>query len=36
VDAVAKGDPDGAEGAIRDHLAHVVQALRDQRPATVG
>jgi DNA-binding GntR family transcriptional regulator len=36
VDAIAKGDPDGAEGAIRDHLAHVVQALRDQRPATVG
>jgi DNA-binding GntR family transcriptional regulator len=36
VDAVAKGDPDGAEGAVRDHLARVVQALRDQRPATVG
>jgi DNA-binding GntR family transcriptional regulator len=36
VDAVAKGDPDGAERAIRDHLAHVVQALRDQRPATAG
>jgi DNA-binding GntR family transcriptional regulator len=36
VDAVAKGDPDAAEKAVRDHLAHVVEALREQRPATVG
>ncbi|HEY7691775.1 MAG TPA: GntR family transcriptional regulator [Gaiellaceae bacterium] len=36
VEAVAKGDPDAAEQAVRDHLAHVVQALRAQSPATVG
>jgi DNA-binding GntR family transcriptional regulator len=36
IDAVAKGDPDAAEKAARDHIAHVVAALRDQRlPATV-
>jgi DNA-binding GntR family transcriptional regulator len=36
VEAVAKGDPDAAEKAVRDHLAHVVQSLRAQRPtATV-
>ena len=34
VDAVAKGDADAAESAVRDHLAHVVQALRAQSPAT--
>ncbi len=34
VEAVAKGDPDAAEKAVRDHLAHVVQALRTQRPTT--
>jgi DNA-binding GntR family transcriptional regulator len=32
VEAVATGDPDAAEGAVRDHLAHVVQALRTQPP----
>ena len=32
VDAVAKGDPDAAEQAIRAHLAHVVQSLRRGRP----
>ena len=28
VDAVAAGDPDGAEGAMRTHLSHVAEALR--------
>ena len=32
VDAVADGDADAAEQAIRDHLAHVVEALRAPRP----
>jgi len=32
VDAVAKRDPDAAERAMRDHIAHVVEALRAQRP----
>jgi DNA-binding GntR family transcriptional regulator len=30
VDAVAKGDSDAAEQAVRDHLTHVVEALRAQ------
>jgi DNA-binding GntR family transcriptional regulator len=34
VDAIADGDPDAAEQAVRDHLAHVVEALRDGRLAT--
>ena len=34
VDAVAKGDQDAAERAIRRHLSHVVEALRGQRPPT--
>jgi DNA-binding GntR family transcriptional regulator len=34
VDAVAKRDPDAAEQAVRDHLAHVVEALRAQRWST--
>jgi DNA-binding GntR family transcriptional regulator len=34
VDAVANGDSDAAELAVRDHLMHVVQALRDERLAT--
>jgi DNA-binding GntR family transcriptional regulator len=35
VDAVAEGDPDAAESAVRDHLANVVEALRAQvLPAT--
>ncbi|HEY1370414.1 MAG TPA: GntR family transcriptional regulator [Gaiellaceae bacterium] len=33
VAAVAKGDPDAAEQAVRDHLAHVVAALRAQHAA---
>ena len=33
VDAVADGDSDAAEQAVRDHLAHVVEALRDGRLA---
>ncbi|HEY7397059.1 MAG TPA: GntR family transcriptional regulator [Gaiellaceae bacterium] len=32
VDAIATGDPDAAEQAVRDHLAHVVDALRAQPP----
>jgi DNA-binding GntR family transcriptional regulator len=28
VDAVAAGDPDGAEKAMRRHLSHVAEALR--------
>jgi DNA-binding GntR family transcriptional regulator len=36
VDAVAKGDSDAAEQAVRDHLAHVVEALRAQRPPTAS
>ena len=35
VDAVAGGDSDAAEQAVRDHLAHVVEALRFQHRATV-
>jgi DNA-binding GntR family transcriptional regulator len=34
VDAVAAGDSDAAEQAVRDHLAHVVEALRDGRLVT--
>jgi len=30
VDAVAAGDPDGAEAAMRTHLSHVADALRGQ------
>jgi DNA-binding GntR family transcriptional regulator len=32
VAAVAKGDPDAAEQAVRDHLSHVVDALRARTP----
>jgi DNA-binding GntR family transcriptional regulator len=32
VAAVAKGDPDAAEQAVRDHLSHVVDALRARNP----
>ena len=32
VDAVAAGDPDAAEQAVREHLAHVVEAMRARRP----
>src|SRR6476620_1783774 len=32
VDAVAGGDPDAAEQAVREHLAHVAEALRARRP----
>jgi DNA-binding GntR family transcriptional regulator len=32
VDAIAAGDPDAAEQAVREHLAHVVEALRARRP----
>ncbi|MGH2856623.1 MAG: GntR family transcriptional regulator [Solirubrobacteraceae bacterium] len=32
VDAVAAGDPDGAEAALRRHLANVADALRRQEP----
>jgi DNA-binding GntR family transcriptional regulator len=35
VDAVARGDVDAAEQAVRDHLAHVVEALRSASRATV-
>jgi DNA-binding GntR family transcriptional regulator len=35
VDAVARGDADGAEQALREHLAHVVEALRSASRATV-
>jgi DNA-binding GntR family transcriptional regulator len=35
VDAVAKGDPDAAEQAVREHLFHVVEALRAQPGAIV-
>jgi DNA-binding GntR family transcriptional regulator len=31
LDAVAKHDPDAAEQAVRDHVAHIVEALRAQR-----
>src|SRR5262245_53122855 len=31
IDAVARGDSDAAEQAVRDHLANVVDALRAQR-----
>ena len=33
VDAVASGDPDAAEQAVRNHVAHIVEALRARRPA---
>src|SRR5262245_54145036 len=36
VDAIAKGNPDAAEQAVRDHLAHVVEALRAQPPLTIA
>ena len=36
VGAVAKGDPDAAEQAVRDHLTHVVEALRDRRLTTTS
>jgi DNA-binding GntR family transcriptional regulator len=36
VDAVAKGDSDAAEDAVRDHLAHVVETLRAHRPGTTA
>ncbi|MGH2876423.1 MAG: FCD domain-containing protein, partial [Solirubrobacteraceae bacterium] len=32
VEAVAAGDPDGAEAAIRAHLEHVADALHRQEP----
>ena len=35
VDAVASGDADAAEQAVRDHLAHVVDTLRSPHRATV-
>jgi DNA-binding GntR family transcriptional regulator len=31
LDAVANHDPDAAEQAVRDHVAHIVEALRAQR-----
>jgi DNA-binding GntR family transcriptional regulator len=31
VDAVARRDPEAAEAAVREHLAHVVEALRSSR-----
>jgi len=34
VDAVAEGDSDAAEKAVREHVAHIVEALRDERLAT--
>jgi DNA-binding GntR family transcriptional regulator len=36
VDAVADGDPDAAEQAVRAHLAHVAEALRAQHPSAVS
>jgi DNA-binding GntR family transcriptional regulator len=36
VEAVARADADAAEQAVRGHLAHVVQALRAQRPPTAS
>jgi DNA-binding GntR family transcriptional regulator len=33
VDAVASGDPDAAEQAVRNHVAHIVEALRARHPA---
>jgi DNA-binding FadR family transcriptional regulator len=33
VDAVAAGDPDAAEAAMRAHLSHVAEALRQAQPA---
>jgi DNA-binding GntR family transcriptional regulator len=35
VDAVAEGDADAAEQAVREHLAHVAEALRSPSRATV-
>jgi DNA-binding GntR family transcriptional regulator len=35
VDAVARGDSDAAEQAVREHLVHVVAALRSSHPVTV-
>jgi DNA-binding GntR family transcriptional regulator len=34
VDAIAEGDSDAAEQAVREHVAHIVEALRDERLAT--
>lgn len=34
VEAVAARDPDAAERAVREHVAHIVEALRDGRLAT--
>jgi|SRR5919201_455014 DNA-binding GntR family transcriptional regulator len=36
VDAIASGDPDAAEGAMRLHLSHVTEALRESTGATVA
>ena len=36
VDAVARGDSDAAEQAVRDHLTHVVETLRAQRRTAPG
>jgi DNA-binding GntR family transcriptional regulator len=36
VDAVAAGDPDGAEDAMRRHLAGVAEALRERATAVEG
>jgi DNA-binding GntR family transcriptional regulator len=33
IDAVASGDPDAAEAAMRAHLSHVAEALRQAQPA---
>jgi DNA-binding GntR family transcriptional regulator len=35
VDAIAAGDPDAAEAAMRLHLGHVAEALRSSRSAAV-
>ena len=36
VEAIADGDPDAAEQAVRTHLGHVVEALRVQRLPTAS
>jgi DNA-binding GntR family transcriptional regulator len=36
VDAIAAHDPEGAEAAMREHLAHVADALRTQAERGVG
>jgi DNA-binding FadR family transcriptional regulator len=33
IDAVASGDPDAAEAALRTHLSHVAEALRQAQTA---